>query len=750
MGGHKLIIRHLYSYILLPFWACIVCVMGFSFSLSAEQKKDKEREKKIKTEKANPWGNSAAKFWGNNPNPIMYFQNTLESEGQMRFKPYDSLADHIQQYDPTYNLNIQMQNLGNIGKASNKMVYDVNQSIGFNYGRSAFDGYMYFRDSVKFYNNRKYFTSISYVMGNGKENVLHLLHSQNIHKGLYLTLDYRLFNRIGKYVREKSDDHNLSLTMRYFTRSNIYGVYGGWVRNRISNEENGGIKDDAVFKDNIESVRSSILVNLPGANSKVKNDELFFTQYINISKRDRKREEELRLDSIKVNSGIDILDDNVITLTDSLRFIKDSVGLFISDFSLFELNRKDSLGKKGVMDSLTKEEKKRFAKIGLGRFVHSFSFKSNRFITTEAPSPNIPYSQISSQKYYYRDSVNYYTLDNQIAYTNAHFLSGQKEQPLIFLAGANFQYIKINRYLYNPIDYFQIIPKAMIESNFFGIKIKLNGEYAFSGYNDKDFMLSGLIRKSFKYGKKKSVGYVELKGIYSHQMPDYFMQIHDGRVSLTQFSETANKYVADFKIIDNFWHNDFNRLKRVTFTIKYKMKDFEIGSNIYSTTNFVYFNQKHLPNQFGGSINGINIYTKFKIRFWKFSWDNNVVYQTNNNKEYLKLPSVLASSSLYCTFVMFRKALIAQVGIDAFYNTQYYADNYLASLNAYYLQKDDFMVGNYPYFDVFVNMTIKRATLFVKYSHINKGLMGYNYYYTPHYPYSDGGVHLGVTWRFYD
>lgn len=728
---------------------CLFILPNYSFA----ETKTKTKEKEIKEEKKNPWGNNASKFWDYNPNPIMYFQNTLKTDGQIKFKPYDSLATHIQQYDPMYNLNVQTQNLGSIGRASNSMIYNTEHSVGFNYGRQAFDGYMYYGDSVRFYNNRKYFTSISYVMGGAKENNLHLLHSQNLHKGLYLTLDYRLFSRTGKYIREKVDDHNLSLTMRYFTRSNVYGVYGGWVRNRIANEENGGIKQDEMFQENLEPVRSSMLVNLPGANSKVKNDEIFFTQYVSLSKRGSKNVDGMRSDSSKVVTGLEMLDNKVVPLSDSLRFIKDSVSLFVTDFSLFELSRNDSINPKErrrLRDSLMKIERKRFEKINLGRFVHSFSFKTNRFITTEAPAPNIPYDQISSQKYYYRDSVNYYTLDNQLAYTNAHFMSGPKEQPLIFLAGANFQYIGINRYIYNPVSYFQIIPKAMLETNFLGFKIKVNGEYAFGGYNNHDFMLTGLIRKSFKYGKNKNIAYVELNGGYSQQMPDYFMQVHDGRVSLTQFSEADDRYVPDFSVIDNFWHNDFNKLQRTTVGIKYKMKDFEIGSNLYSVTNYVYFDQEHLPKQFSGSINGFNVYSKFKVRFWKFSWDNNLVFQMNNNDEYLKLPHFLTSSSLYCTFPMFRKALIVQVGIDAFYNTQYYADNYLASLNAYYLQNDDFMVGNYPYFDAFVNLTIKRATLFLKYSHLNKGMMGYNYYYTPHYPYNDGSFHLGITWRFYD
>ncbi|MFA5781089.1 MAG: putative porin, partial [Bacteroidales bacterium] len=67
----------------------------------------------------------------------------------------------------------------------------------------------------------------------------------------------------------------------------------------------------------------------------------------------------------------------------------------------------------------------------------------------------------------------------------------------------------------------------------------------------------------------------------------------------------------------------------------------------------------------------------------------------------------------------------------------------------FYLQ-NDFKSDNYPFFDFFVNLKIKRARIYLKFDHVNSGLMGYNYYMIPHYPMSDRAFKFGISWMFYD
>ena len=90
-----------------------------------------------------------------------------------------------------------------------------------------------------------------------------------------------------------------------------------------------------------------------------------------------------------------------------------------------------------------------------------------------------------------------------------------------------------------------------------------------------------------------------------------------------------------------------------------------------------------------------------------------------------------------------------QPGVSLFYNTSYYADNYMPALRMFYTQNNK-RIGDYLYADVFVNLQIKRANVFIKYQHFNAGWKDYSFYMMPHYPQQSGALKVGMIWRFYD
>ncbi|MBN1197835.1 MAG: hypothetical protein JXA23_00690, partial [Bacteroidales bacterium] len=59
-------------------------------------------------------------------------------------------------------------------------------------------------------------------------------------------------------------------------------------------------------------------------------------------------------------------------------------------------------------------------------------------------------------------------------------------------------------------------------------------------------------------------------------------------------------------------------------------------------------------------------------------------------------------------------------------------------------------IGNYLYMDVFINVKIQRARLFVAYTHFNSSFMGRSYFMVPSYPMQDAAFKFGVSWRFHD
>ena len=90
-----------------------------------------------------------------------------------------------------------------------------------------------------------------------------------------------------------------------------------------------------------------------------------------------------------------------------------------------------------------------------------------------------------------------------------------------------------------------------------------------------------------------------------------------------------------------------------------------------------------------------------------------------------------------------------QTGFDLRYHTRFYADAYDPMLGIFYRQ-DNEQVGNYPWADFFLNLQIKRATIYVKAGHFNTFLEQNAYCVIPNYPMQQFGLFYGLTWKFFD
>ena len=105
---------------------------------------------------------------------------------------------------------------------------------------------------------------------------------------------------------------------------------------------------------------------------------------------------------------------------------------------------------------------------------------------------------------------------------------------------------------------------------------------------------------------------------------------------------------------------------------------------------------------------------KQNFRLGNFYFDQTVYFQKSTQEDILSLPAISVYSHNYFQHALFKNALFLQTGIDVFYNTKFYADNYMPSIMQFYNQRER-KTGNYPKLDVFLNLRIKRADIFVKY-----------------------------------
>ena len=85
-----------------------------------------------------------------------------------------------------------------------------------------------------------------------------------------------------------------------------------------------------------------------------------------------------------------------------------------------------------------------------------------------------------------------------------------------------------------------------------------------------------------------------------------------------------------------------------------------------------------------------------------------------------------------------------------YYNTKFYADNYAPAIMQFYNQRK-YKTGNYPKADVFLNLNIKRAHIFVKYEHVNFHIKQHgNFFSAADYPINPAMLKFGIQWDFFD
>ena len=125
------------------------------------------------------------------------------------------------------------------------------------------------------------------------------------------------------------------------------------------------------------------------------------------------------------------------------------------------------------------------------------------------------------------------------------------------------------------------------------------------------------------------------------------------------------------------------------------------------------------------------------------------LFQHTTDNMQVDVPTWVCKNSLYGDFTLFGRALRLQVGTDVRYITSFCPDGYDPATGLFYWQEGE--VGDYIWADVFLNLQIKRASIYVKAGHINALWENHpRYFLLPHYPGQKFGLFWGMTWHFFD
>jgi hypothetical protein len=182
-------------------------------------------------------------------------RNKFEDSVTVRYRYLDSTRNYLLDSsinDFTRHFPIPATNiyLGNNGNASRSILFSPPNQAGWDPGFHSYDIYKWKLDRVRFFSTTRPYSELNYMLASRSEQVISLMHTQNIKPNWNFLLQYRLINAPGFFKNQKTNHNNYLLTSWFQTINKRYNTYLVVMANKLQSGENGGIQDTANFLDN--------------------------------------------------------------------------------------------------------------------------------------------------------------------------------------------------------------------------------------------------------------------------------------------------------------------------------------------------------------------------------------------------------------------------------------------------------------------------------------------------------------------
>ena len=131
-------------------------------------------------------------------------------------------------------------------------------------------------------------------------------------------------------------------------------------------------------------------------------------------------------------------------------------------------------------------------------------------------------------------------------------------------------------------------------------------------------------------------------------------------------------------------------------------------------------------------------------------FENNALLQFSSDQYVMPLPTLALNLRWYAEFVVVDpKTMHLQLGINTRYNTLWYAPSYNPVAGVFMSQKQE-QYGNCIVFDAFVNVQWKNCCLFLKMENLGKGwpMEKHDYFTAHHYIQPVSALKFGISWPF--
>jgi hypothetical protein len=169
------------------------------------------------------------------------------------------LDSSIYDFSKKYPVPHSFIDLGNYGTAAKDLIFSPTMKSGWDPGWHAYDTYLFNLDETRFYNTTKPYTELGYLLGGHAEQMINLVHTQNVTKTLNLAFQYRLINAPGYYQNQVTNHNNYRFSVWYLSKNKRYQAFLDIVGSKLQAGENGGLRNPH----DLDSVAYSDRFNIP-------------------------------------------------------------------------------------------------------------------------------------------------------------------------------------------------------------------------------------------------------------------------------------------------------------------------------------------------------------------------------------------------------------------------------------------------------------------------------------------------------
>jgi Putative porin len=581
--------------------------------------------------------------------------------------------------------------LGNTGNATRSILFSPFMQSGWDHGMHVFDVYRWKPENARFFNTTRPYTELAYLLAGRTEQIIEVMHTQNIKPNWNAMFNYRLINAPGFFKNQKTNHNNYAFTSWYQSVNKRYNNYFSIIANALQSDESGGVKSDQdYFNNEIYNDRFNIPTVLGGDAEFGRN---FFTSNLNTGNR-------------------------------------------YTDFSI-TMKQQYDLGKK---DSIVGDSTVIYLFYPRLRFEHSLRFSTHKLKFVDLYNPTNGYSPDSA---WYQDNYNFTLLNDTVQFFDRwkeivnefsiYQFPDAKNQLQFIKAGIILQNLKAETNKFSGSFYnLTAIGEYRNKTRNRKWDIVAAGKLFLNGFNAGDYEATVNLKRFVA----RRGGYVDLGFKNVNRTPSF---VFDSRSSFY------------FDAVKDFDKENITHISASLFQPGLNLK---ITGNYFLVSNYTYFKDFYKPAQDNSVFNLLLISLEKSFRLGKrWVWHSDVHFQQKTGNVELNVPLIFTRNRIgYEGTLGFKKLNIA-IGLEIKYHTPYKADGYSPAIGKFYYQ-DKLTFTNRPDVAAYMHFRIRNFRTFIRAENLNTitttNGFGFRYhnFAAEGYPYPGMNIRVGIFWSF--